>query len=44
MIENQQQFIVSLKALKMENQDEKFFLATTLIAMMVVFFVFDSLY
>ena len=43
-IEKQQPFPLGLKALKIEHQDEKFFLATTLITMMVMFFVFDSLY
>ena len=43
-IEKQQQFLLILKTLKMEHQDEKFFLATTLITMIVMFFVFDSLY
>ncbi len=43
-IEKQQQFPLSLKALKIEHQDEKFFIATTLITMMVMLFVFGSLY
>ena len=39
--EKQPQFPLSLKALKMGHQDEKFFLATTLITILVMFFVFD---
>ena len=43
-IEQEEQFIFDLKALKMEHQDEKFFLATTMFSMIVMFFLFDLLY
>ena len=40
-IQNEQQFILRLSVFKMEHQDEKFFLATTVVTMIVMFFVFD---
>ena len=42
-IQNEQQYFLRLKALKMEHQDEKFFLATTVVTMIVMIFVFDSM-
>lgn len=43
-IEQEQEFVFALKALKMEHQDEKFFLATTMCSMIVMFFLFNLFY
>lgn len=43
-IEQEPQFFLDLKSLKMEHADEKFFLATTMFSMIVMFFLFDLLY
>ncbi|MGK7892571.1 MAG: hypothetical protein AB4372_02690 [Xenococcus sp. (in: cyanobacteria)] len=43
-IQEEEQFVLRLKLFKMEHQDEKFFLATTVVTMIVMFFVFDFLW
>ena len=42
--QNEQQFVLNLRLFKMEHQDEKFFLATTVVTMIVMFFMFDLLF
>lgn len=43
-IQDEEQFVLRLKLFKMEHQDEKFFLATTVVTMIVMFLVFDLLW